>query len=297
MRHLSNYWLAAGLHAAGVCLLVLGLFYDWFAVANRSAIFLYGHLGAAPFDEFTSGRYWMSGLVASGVVLVVYTSGNWLLGRLVGLRYGTYCPPKWRQTWLLCVVPLGLGILTMTMTFNWPTLPWANALACVAATLLSLPLALAPSSLAAQHPAELGWRALYGLGLLPSLLLLRAIELPGKGFASAPAAYGVAFGGLLAGALWLAGLTWLRAKRRRPPIGSGQLLAAGLCLSYVLLPLIHHLVFTPPDYRYISTSSNFFAFDPGVQLLSCGVTVLLAVGVAKGLRRPSTLRSQEDKDE
>jgi hypothetical protein len=297
MRHLPNHWLAAVLHAVCVCLLVLGLFYDWFVVANRSVIFLYGHMGAAPFDEFTSGRYWMSGLVASGIVLVVYTSANWLLGRIVGLRYGIYCPPKWWQTWCLCVVPLGLGILTITMTFNWPTLPWANALACVAATLLSLPLALAPSSLAAQHPAELGWRVLFGLGLLPSLLLLRAIELPGKGFASAPAAYGMAFGGLLAGALWLAGLTWLRAKRRRPPIGPGRLLASGLCLSYVLLPLIHHLVFTPPDYRYISASSNFFAFDPGIQLLSFGVTVLLAVGVAKGLRRPPTLLNQEDKSE
>ena len=297
MRHFLNHWSAAILHAAFVCLLVLGLFHDWFVVANRSVIFLYGHMGAAPFDEFTSGRYWMSGLVASGAVLVVYTSANWLLGRIAGLRYGTYCPPKWWQTWLLCVVPLGLGILIITMTFNWPTLPWANALACVAATLLSLPFALAPSSLAAQHPAELGWRALYGMGLLPSLLLLRAIELPGKGFASAPAAYGVAFGSLLAGALCLAGLTWLRAWRHKPQMGLGQLLAAGLCLSYVLLPLVHHLVFTPPDYRYISTSSNFFAFDPGVQLLSFGATVLLAVGVAKGLRRPSTTQSQENKHE
>jgi hypothetical protein len=176
MRYFPGHWLAACLHAAFVCLLVLGLFYDWFVVANRSVIFLYGHLGAAPFDKFTSGRYWMSGLVATGAVLILYTTANWVYGRMVGLRYGTYYPPEWWQTWLLCVVPLGLGILTITMTLNWPTLPWPTALACVVATLLSLPLALAPSSLAAQHPAELGWRALYGMGLLPSLLLSRAIE-------------------------------------------------------------------------------------------------------------------------
>ena len=63
---------ASLLHAVPISLFVLGISYYWFAVADRYAIFLYGHLGATPFDEVTSSRYWMGGLVAAGFVLLGY---------------------------------------------------------------------------------------------------------------------------------------------------------------------------------------------------------------------------------
>ena len=85
----ARSWRRALLHALPLTLLVLGLFFYWFAVADRCAIFLYGHLNATPFDRSTSSRYWMSGLVAAGAVLVVYTLTNWLMGRLaVRLKAG-----------------------------------------------------------------------------------------------------------------------------------------------------------------------------------------------------------------
>ncbi len=285
MPHRSSKWMPAFLHAVPISLFILGLFYYWFAVADRYVIFLYNHLDATPFDRLTSARYWMSGLVASGAVMVLYAIANWFLGRLAGLRYRVYTPPKWRQTWLLCVIPLIVGILAITMTRNQPRLPLSNAVSCVAATLAGLALALMPGSLAAQRPSELGWLALYGMGLVPGLLFLRAVELPERGLVSAPGAFVFAVGGVCAGAVWLAILTWLRVSRQKSWVGPGELLAAGLGLSYVLMPLAHHVLFVPPDYRYISTSSNFFAFNPGVQLVSFVVTAALAVGVARLQRR------------
>ena len=59
---------------------------------------------------------------------------------------------------------------------------------------------------------------------------------------------------------------------------------AGLCLSYLLMPLVHHLLFAPPAYRYISATSNFFALSVGVQSLAFFVAALLAVGSTR-LRR------------
>ena len=44
--------------------------YYWFAVANRYVIFLHAHLDATPFDDVTRSRYWIAGLVASGIVMV-----------------------------------------------------------------------------------------------------------------------------------------------------------------------------------------------------------------------------------
>lgn len=155
------------------------------------------------------------------------------------------------------------------------------ATACVVATLIGLALALAPGLWAAQRPFDLVWLALDGMGLMPTLLLLRAIELPSKGLISVPVAYLVAMGGTLAGAAWLGIMTGLRAWRHRSPPEAGTLFVAGLCLSYLLMPLVHHLVFTPSSYRYISTASNFFPRTIGVQLMSFLVAAVLAVGITR----------------
>ena len=73
--------------AVPISLFVLGLFYHWFAVADRYAIFLYGHSArgiplAQSSDAMTRSRYWMAGLVAAGAVMVIYTAFNWILGRI-----------------------------------------------------------------------------------------------------------------------------------------------------------------------------------------------------------------------
>lgn len=274
-------WKPAFVYAVPISLFVLGLFYYWYAVADRYAIFLYGHLSATPFDETTSGRYWMAGLVACGAVMSLYTITTWLLGRLATLRRQDYSPPTWWHIWLLCASPLIIGIPLITMTFNRPTLPFSYAMACLAATLIGLAFALTPGSLAAQRPTDLGWLALDGLGLMPILLLLRAVELPGRGLIAVSTAYFAAMGGIFAGAIWLGIITVLRIWRHRSWPAASTLLAAGLCLSYLQMPLVHHLFFTPPDYRYISTSSNFFAFNPGIQLMVFLVAGILAIGFTR----------------
>jgi hypothetical protein len=125
----------------------------------------------------------------------------------------------------------------------------------------------------------LGWFILDGLGLVPVLLFVRAIELPGQGLVRVPVAVIIAGGGFLAGCLWLSLMTGLQAWRRQLLLKADVILVSGLCLSYLLLPLIHHLLFVPPDYRYISTASNFFAFHFGIQLLTFLLALLLALAI------------------
>ena len=268
------------LHAAPICLFVLSLFFYWFAIADRYAIFLYNHMGATPFDSRTSSRYWMTGLVAAGAVMVLYTTANWFAARIRGLRYASYDPPPWWQVWLLCVIPLGVGIPWITMTVNWPTLPPAGAAACAVAALMGLGFALAPGRLAAQRPAELGWLTLAGMGLMPVLLLLRTPELPERGLVNTATAWRLAGGGVAAGVIWLASVSVLRTWRH-PPMKAAPLFVSGLALSYVLMPLAHYWLLTPPDFRYISAGSNFFAFHAGVQLLDLCVAAILATATAQ----------------
>ena len=268
-------------HAIPTTLVILGLFYYWFAIADRYAVFLYEHLGATPSDAVTSSRYWMAGLVASSMVMIGHITVNWLLGRIAALGHRYYCPPAWGHVWALCAVPLVIGIPLITMTLNSPTLPPHLAAACVVVTLIGLALALSPASWAAERPLDLVWLVFDGFGLMPTLLLLRVVELPSRGLVSTPIVWLGALGGTLGGMFWLGIMTGLRIWRRKPTPEGSCLLASGLCLSYLGMPLAHHLFFTPVGYRYISTSTNFFASNPLLQLVVFGVAALLAFGVAR----------------
>lgn len=283
----AHEWLRVLLYAILISAVVLGLFYYWFVTANRHIIFLYGHLGAAPFDDMTNGRYWMSGLVASGGVMIGWLLWHWFTGRLVALRYRRYDPPVWWQVWLLCLPPLAVGIPLITMSGNHPTLPLPLAASCAAVTLVGLAFALWPGAIIAQRPAACGWLGLYGLGLMPLLLLLRSVELPARGLSTTTNAWLAAGGSLVGSWCWLALVSFLHTRRASPvnsapPVNSAsQLLAAGICVSYLVLPLFHHLFFTPPDYRYITTSGNFFAFNPVVQIASFAAACATAVWIAR----------------
>lgn len=154
MRHAFASWLHAVVAAGGVSGVMLALFYHWFAVADRYAVFLYEHLGAAPFDSFTRSRYWMAGLLAAGVALLLYTGANWMLGRLAALRARVFSPPPWTQVWQVSAAPLTLGILWITTTQNAPTLPLGLALQAALSALVGLGLALWPGARAAQRPQQ-----------------------------------------------------------------------------------------------------------------------------------------------
>jgi len=277
-------WRRPLLDATLITLFVLSLFYTWFGVADRYAVFLYGHTAdgiptTQPFDNMTASRYWMAGLVAAGAVLALYAAANWPGGWVAARRGRSFTGPSPWRVWALCALPLVVGIPAITMTVNAPPLPLSLAAAATAATLAGLAVALPAGRWAAERPGDLLWLAADGLGLVPALMLLRAVELPGRGLSVSPAvAWGAALGGLVAGVMWLTLLTFLRRRRRREPPGAVALFAAGLALAYLLLPLAHYLLAGPPGFRYISDAANFFAINPGVQLAALLAAAGLAVG-------------------
>lgn len=271
------------IEATLISLTILVLFYYWFAVADRYIIFLYGHSASGmpltqPFDALTSSRYWMAGLVAAGIVLVLYTAANWLGGRLAARRGHTFATPDWRRVWALCVVPLAIGIPAITMTANTPTLPFPLAAACVVSTLAGLALALLPGRWAAQRPTDLVWLAVDGWGLIPILVLLRAIELPSRGLSVSPTlAWSVAIGSVIGGAIWLAIISVLRQWGGYAIPGAAAIFLSGLAQSYLLMPLVHYLTAGPRGFRYISNSVNFFATNLWLQLVAIATAMGLAL--------------------
>jgi hypothetical protein len=108
--------------------------------------------------------------------------------------------------------------------------------------------------------------------------------LPGRGLASDTAAWSLAGAGVAVGVIWLGLISVWRA-RSRPPMEAASLFLSGLALTYLLLPLAHHWLLTPPHFRYISSASNFFAFHPAIQLLVLCVAASLAFAAVQFQRR------------
>lgn len=288
-------WRRPLLEAALISLFILVVYYYWFAVANRYAIFLYGHTAdgippAQPFDATTSSRYWMAGLVVAGMVMALYTLVNWLGGRLAARRGRSMAVPDWWRVWALCVVPLAAGIPAITMNVNTPTLPLSSAAASATVALAGLALALLPGRWAAERPGDLVWLALDGVALIPTLLLLRAVELPGRGLSVSPtAAWTIAIGGVIGGAVWLAIMSVLRRWGDQETPDALAIFLAGVAQSYLLMPLAHHLTAGPPGLRYITVSTNFFATNPWLQLLAFAIAAGLALGATWFRRRASVV--------
>ena len=285
----NQSWRLARTDATVVSLVVLGLFYYWFAVADRYTVFLYGHTAsglsvAQPFDEATSSRYWMAGLVAAGIVLVLYVAASWLRGVIAGRRKATPACATWWRVWLLSAVPIALGIPVITMTMNSPTLPLGLALACLTAALLGLAVALLPGEWAARRPMDLLWLTVEGLGLVPPLVLLHAVEFAASSESRAYILFAV-LAVQVVGVLWLAVVGVLRRWRGRASPNAGAILLAGLALSYTLLPLAHYAFFAPAEWRYISTASNFFASYPLLQLAAFALAAAMAWGETALRRR------------
>lgn len=277
-----RWWAVIGM-ALLVTFLVLGPMAYWFGCANRYVVFLYNHdMGprvpdTRPFSPVTRSRLWMTGLVVSGAVMVAISLVYGVLGRFVD----GYRPPAWRRVWLAAAVPVAVGIPWITMTLNSPTLPPQLAALVTGVTLLGLVLALQPGALAAHQPLDLILLAGDGAGLA-----LWLVTLPGLAYMP----YWLTTGGrhwllllsvpLVVGLAILGSLTILRRllPRTSPPLRA--LVVSGLCVAYLLLPLVHHVLGTDGLF-YISDMDNFFSRNPLVQVLTWALTTGLAWAVSR----------------
>jgi hypothetical protein len=282
-------WRLATLLAFLASLIVLGLIYYWFAVADRYVIFLYDHgmpplfPDTSPFSRITSSRYWMAGLVASGFVMILYTAANLIWGRLKEDAW----PPGWWQVWLLSALPLAILLPLITMSVNRPVLPLANALGVTLVTLLGLALAFSPGRLAAQAPAELAILTLDGFGLMLIALLIgqsqQLLELSSRGLSGF---WVIALLGIAAGVFLLLLATALLSWRRLAAPGVRAMLVAGLVVAYPLMALTHHLyVGLTGGYFYISDADNFFARRLWPSSLGWLVAALIALLISYWRRR------------
>ena len=277
----SEGWLKALLFALGIDALIIGLFTYWFAAADRYRVFLYEHdMGSnvpdtSPFSPVTSSRYWMSGLVAAGVVLILYVAINWTIAKV----RSEYKAPEWWRVWVLASPVLLVSIPLITMTQNQPVLPFGHAAQLTVVAIVGLALALSPGRMAAHRPAYLFWLILDGFGLMLMLVTLPGLQFLSRWLENDQTIYVLMLTlGFVAGLAWLLLMSGLQIWRDHGIPAVQEVLLAGFALAYLVTPLMHHLLFTD-GYYYITVSDNFLARNPLLQiaiwLIALAVSILI----------------------
>jgi hypothetical protein len=285
-RNSSRPRLAALLFALGIDVLIIALYTYWFAVADRYRVFLYDHdMGVnvpdtSPFSPVTGSRYWMTGLVAAGAIMILYAGLIWLIGRL----RSNYKAPEWWHVWVMASPLLLVAIPLITLTANEPVLTARYAAQTTLVCILGLALAISPGKMAAERPFDLAWLALDGFGLMLILTTLPGLQFLDRWLERGQTLYVLMlFLGAIAGVLWLLFMTALRFWRRQFHHSAAELLLAGFAVSYLFLPLAHHLLFTD-GYFYITDSDNFLARNVPLQMFIWTVAAVVALAVT-GLRK------------
>jgi hypothetical protein len=251
----------------------LSVYLYLFGFADRKIYFLYGHLGLQPFDEMTMGRYWMTGLVLSGYLSVLY-----LLVRLIILFIIKSNNLSWITTIKLSALPLIFGILWITMTMGKPVMPFNIAFSSALALIIGTAIGCSVVDDVINDYKSTCIYILFAVGLIPFLTLFRVIELPDKGLLSVNVSVLVIISVLLIACIWLL-LLYRIFKKFRPKFFN--IIKGTLAIAYVGLPVIHHLLATPKGIPYITTADNFFAAHIWIRMVNWAILILLVYGFDK----------------
>jgi hypothetical protein len=258
----------------------------WFVIAERGRVFLYDHLGATPFDAVTSSRYWMAGLVASGYLCLAAT-----LVAVIGWVRGRQWLPDPARVATLAVGPVVFGALIITGLLGSPRLPVGLASGVALTTLVGIYLAWWAATTVQRLGRTSLWLMLDGMGLVPLLTLTQALELPGRGLSvSDMLARSIVGACLILAVVWQGATAWLYRRRGARPGPVADVLRAALVLAYVALPTLHHLVATPPGYKYITTSTNFMPSNPWLLVATWTAAVVIVLGSRRLYARNSARR-------
>ncbi len=209
----------------------------------------------------------MTGLVASGGVLVAYTVINLVIKKLLC----NYQLPDWKSVWRYSCLILSLPLFIILTFVGKPPISALLSSWIIIVLFAGLRLALYTSDFIVSNFRQSVWVFFDGLTLVSILLFIPlGIEfglrksLPAVLVVTPVVIVGIALFGL-----WIMTLLYKRFKQPYPP--SLNVFLAGLTTAYLLLPFYHYLT-SRPNHIYISDSGNFFANSIWLQVTAFLIT-------------------------
>ncbi|MEO8085105.1 MAG: hypothetical protein ABI780_14900, partial [Ardenticatenales bacterium] len=241
-----------------VAIIMFALVVYWYCLANRYAIFLYGHVDhigdppAQPFDALTTTRYVMASFAAAG-----FGATGELLRNLIPRSASDVNRGAGWKAIAPTVIVLVVATFFVASRANTPSLPLPLALIVAAASGLGYCMAMWWLHTVGGDGSRLLW--LIADGTAPAMVILgwRIVEVPERGVAK-PIAM-VAATAVLLGAVGCRRLVrGLRGRVRNAPLPSPmRSQMAGACLVLLGFPMLHYVhTFAGYPYMYITAAQN-----------------------------------------
>jgi hypothetical protein len=252
-----------------ITIISLGVYVYLFGYADRKIVFLYEHLGLTPFDSMTIGRYWMAGFVLSGFLTILY-----LIYKLTARYLIKSKDISWIEIVKYSCIPLIIGVIIIITNLGAPRLTFIIAVSSALALIIGIMIGFSVADdLIAEVKSTLIY-LIFGLGLVPLLLLFRVLELPGKGIVALNVAILVSVLTIVFGFSWL-----LISHRifRQNTTGSVNIIKGTLLIGYLGLPVLHYIAATPKGIPYITSADNFFAESMILRLTNWIILILMVL--------------------
>ena len=279
--------LKVAVYALPACIIILSLFYYWFVIADRYEVFLYFHNMAprvpdtSPFSFVTASRYWMSGLVACGFVLLIYFPVSFILFR----AKNNFTPPALKHVLLFSFPVLTAGTLIITMTLNHPVLPFLPALKVLLATLLGLAVVLKTVELAGEKMLKILLCGIDGLALALIMIFTSTLASNFHFLSSPQLTIFLILSAFCFGILIISSIIYVWKNMKSD---AETIYISTLAIAYPFGTVFHYLVGTDGHY-YISNSDNFFTRNFWIQLLIWLSVYTIVSGIVK-LRNKNTAK-------
>ncbi len=260
-----------------VIVISLGTYSYLYSYADRKIVFLYEHLGLTPFERMTTGRYWMTGLVLSGFLSTLY-----LVTQLT-LRFTIKSENiSWKKIIKFSVIPLIIGVVLIIMTLGEPKLTFLIAISSALALTIGITIGFSVIDDLIKDYRQTIIYLIFGLGLVPFLLLFRVLELPEKGILAMKFCVLVIVISIVGGFFWLL-ISYRIFKHNRPSLTN--VIKGTLAIGYIGLPLLHYLIATPKGIPYITSADNFFADNMFLRVTNWILLILIVFLVDKLTKR------------
>jgi len=219
-----------------------------------------------PFDLFTASRHWMTGLVASGIVLITHTVFNLIVKKL----NRNYHLTEWKSVWKYSCLILSLLLFGILIFTGKPPMPVLLSLWILVILFTGLRLVLYASNFIVTNFRQSIWLFFDGLALSPILTILSPSIAYGLRRSSSQGTYIIILPLVVIGSglFWFWIMTILLKRFRQPYPSLLNVFLSGLTISYLLLPLLHYLESRPGYVRYITNSENFIPNNFYLQILA-----------------------------
>ena len=219
----------------------------------------------------------MTGLVLSGFLTILYLIAQLILRFIIKSE-----KISWKIIIEFSMTPLIIGVVLIIMTLGEPKLTFPIAISSAMALIIGITIGFSVVDDLIKDYNSTFIYLIFGIGLVPFLVLFRALELPGKGILTMNISVLVVAISIASGISWL--LIFYRIfKKNRPELTN--VIKGTLAIGYIGLPLLHYLVATPKGIPYITSSDNFFADNMILRITNWIILILMIFLVDKLTKR------------